>query len=294
MKRTESKKQGFGKTILAAAVTVGAVTMAFQGLAQAALAAEAGTRESVSTSYATAAASAPGQSPALPEGYVKQEYTLTDSDLEYYRGKKPAAQELSREEAAEIGVQGLYRVFGLEMGGKTIEMAYNPAQDGCRANWTGSWWVDGPKSSPEAYVQSYFFSVDALSGELNLVQHNRVLGQTVSAGFDGALAQDAGEYEALAKDLAGKLGAVQSGVKAVEYAGQGITNNDPDIFFQVTGEGGERARLQFSRYDKALLCVVFERGVAEMEAQAQQAEAFAQQAEAYFQQNPGAKTYEGR
>ena len=82
---------------------------------------------------------------ALPDGYVKPDYQLADNDLEYYRDKKPTSADLSREAAAELGVQGLYRVFGLDMNGKTIEMAYNPAQNGHRATWEGNWWPDGKK-----------------------------------------------------------------------------------------------------------------------------------------------------
>lgn len=85
---------------------------------------------------------------ALPDGYVKPDYQLADNDLEYYRDKKPTSADLSREAAAELGVQGLYRVFGLDMNGKTIEMAYNPAQNGHRATWEGNWWPDGKKAAP--------------------------------------------------------------------------------------------------------------------------------------------------
>lgn len=80
-------------------------------------------------------------------------------------------------------------------------------------------------------------------------------------------------------------------VSKVEYQGQGMANNAPDIFFNLTGEGGDRAQLRFSRHDKALLGITFDAGMKEMDVSEQQAEDFAKRAEAYFEQNPGAESY---
>lgn len=290
---TNTKKSGFVKALLAAALTVGAVTMAFQGLAQAVLAAEIGKEDKVVTAYPTEALLTPPESKSnAPDGYVKQAYTLVDNALEYYRDKKPTSLDLTREEAAEIGVQGLYRVFGLNMGGKVIEMAYNPAADGLRATWEGVWWINGHKRSPESDVASYSFSVDAISGELHSVFHDRVLSGQTNTGFDIKLSQNAKEFETLAREQAIRSGAIQGNVKTVEYAGQGMAGNDPEISFDITGENGQRARLQFSRYDKALLAVVYDAGVKQMEVDVINAEDFAKRAEEYFRLHPDAVSYE--
>lgn len=284
------KKQGHGKNVLTAAVTVGAMTMAFLGLTQAALAAEMGGAETVSTSYAGAQAAArqtafTGEEQAAP-------YTLVDNSLEYYRDKKPAAGHLSREEAATVGAKGLQAAFGVDLDGAVIEMAYNPAHDGYRANWEGIWWPDGEKESGALYVHSYSFTVDALSGALCTVGHGRVLEGALDAGFDAGLQQNAAAYETAAKEWAEKLEVVPSGVLAVDYAGQGATNNDPDISFLVTGLNGERARVMLSRYDKALLGVTYEAGMQDLDAAEQNAQEFAARAQAYFEAHPEAAAYE--
>lgn len=284
---------GFVKNLAAAVCIIGAASLAFQGAARIALGMENKGTEKVATSYSTDF-TVTGKSSAspLPEGYTKPEYQLVDNDLEYYKDKKPTSADLTREEAAELGVQGLYRVFGLDMNGKVIEMAYNPAQNSHRATWEGSWWPDGRKSSSEAYVQSYFFSVDAISGELYSIIHDRVLSGTPDTGFDSKLNQNAGDYEALARETAVKLGAIKGSVRLAEYGGQGYTNNDPDICFNLTGEGGDRAQLRFSRYDRELLAVTFDAGMRDMDISEQEAADFAKRAEEYFRQNPGAESYE--
>lgn len=293
MKKDRQRKAGFVKPLMTTVCIIGMATLSFQGLTQVVMAMETQKTETIFTRYSTGSKTintAPEN--ALPDGYVKPDYQLTDNDLEYYRDKKPTSADLSREAAAELGVQGLYRVFGLDMNGKTIEMAYNPAQNGHRATWEGNWWPDGKKSSSEAYVQAYYFSLDAVTGELYSVIHDRVLGGNANTGFDAALNQNAGEYEALAREKAVQLGAIKGAVKTAKYEGQGFTNNDPDISFSLTGENGDRAQLRFSRHDKELLAVTFNAGMKDMDVAEQEAEDFAKRAEEYLRQHPDAQTYE--
>lgn len=293
MKKITHIKKGNVKTFLATVFTVSAMTISFQALAQLALAAEIGKSEIVATSYSTniTVSNTEAKSEST-QNYVKPDYKLVDNDLEYYRDKKPTSLDITREQAAELGVKGLNSVFGLDMNGKVIEMAYNPAQDGLRAYWEGIFWVDGKKSSPEAYVQSYSFCVDAISGELQHVIHDRVLEEKTNTNFDASLQQNTGEYEALAKELVVKLGIIKSNIKSIEYEGQGVSNNDPDIFFNITAENGERAQLMFSRYDKELLAITFDAGMKEMDVAIKNAEDFAKRSEEYFRQNPDASFYE--
>lgn len=293
MKKDNQRKTNFVKNLVAAVCIIGAGTLAFQGAAHVALGMESDKEETVSTNYSanlTAMVNMEGQ--ALPEGYAKPEYQLVDNDLEYYRDKKPTSADLTREAAAELGVQALYRVFGLDMNGKVIEMTYDPAQNGHRATWSGSWWPDGPKSSPEAYVQGYHFCLDAITGEPYYVIHDRVLDQNTNTGFDPGLEQNSGDYESLAKEMAVKLGAIKGAVNKVEYGGQGVGNNDPDIYFNLTGDGGDRAQMRFSRYDKELLGVTFDAGMRDMDIAEQEAEDAAKRAAEYFEQHPEAESYE--
>lgn len=149
MKKDRQRKAGFVKPLMTTVCIIGMATLSFQGLTQVVMAMETQKTETIFTRYSTGSKTtntAPEN--ALPDGYVKPDYQLADNDLEYYRDKKPTSADLSREAAAELGVQGLYRVFGLDMNGKTIEMAYNPAQNGHRATWEGNWWPDGKKAAP--------------------------------------------------------------------------------------------------------------------------------------------------
>lgn len=214
-----------------------------------------------------------------------------DNGLEYYRDIKPTSADLTREQAAELGVPELYRIFGLDLNGKVIEMTYHPAQNGHRATWSGYWWPDGKKSSSEAYVQLYSFCLDAVTGELNYVLHDRVLNGSANTGFDSGLEQKSGDYESLAKEMAVKFGAIKDSINKVEYAGQGLSNNDPTISFNLTGEGGDRAQLIFSRHDKELLGIVYEAGMKDMDISEQEALELEKRAAEYSKQHPDADSY---
>lgn len=293
MRKEKQCKKGFVRTLMATVCIIGASTLTFQVATQVVLGMETDRAVVSATSY-TAVPTAMGkeQGGELPEGYVKANYQLVDNDLEAFKDRKPTSADLSREKAAELGVQGLYRVFGIDMNDKVIEMSYYPAQDGHRATWSGIWWPDGLKSSSEAYVQSYSFEVDAVTGELYSVMHDRVLDGSSNTGFDTGLNQNSGEYEALAKEMAVKLGAIKGSVKSVDQKGQGLTNNDPNIFFSLTGEQGDRAQIKFSRHDRELLAVIFDAGMKDMDISIQEADDFDKRSEEYFKQNPGATTYE--
>jgi len=273
MKTLNTKRKSFAKTVIAAAVMIGSTTALFQGLTQVAAANEIGKKDIIPTSYAAvsypAAGSLQSAQESAPKGYVKPTYTVVDNSLEAYRDRKPTANDISREEAAEVGVQALWSVFGLDLNGKTIEMGYNPAEDMVRAKWTGEYWIDG-QSGPDHPV--YGFTIDAVTGELHGIRDSRTLKENVSVGFDGALAQNPQEYEALAKRVAEQYNAVHGAVKSAEYASQGVTGNDPTISIRVSGENGEQAQISFSRYDKALLSIAFDSWCKEADAIAQKIE----------------------
>lgn len=293
MRRDNQRKTDFVKNLIAAVCIIGVGSMAFQGAAHVALGMESGRKETVATSYsANFVAMGNMQGRALPEGYVKPEYQLVDNDLEYYKNIKPTSADLTREQAAELGVPELYRIFGVDLNGKVIEMTYDPAQNGHRATWSGAWRPDGPKSSPEADVQSYYFRLDAVTGELNAVFHDRVLNGSANTGFDSGLEQNSGDYESLAKEMAVKFGAIKGSINKVEYSGQGRSGNDPTISFNLTGEGGDRAQLVFSRHDKELLGIVYDAGMKDMDISEQEALEFEKRAAEYLKQHPDAETYE--
>lgn len=259
---------------LAAAMIIGASTMMFQGFTQVTAAAEYNRINTVPTSYV----SYMGQSSStvknsLPEGYKKADYTIRDSDLEYYRNQTPTSKDMVKKDAAEIGAQALWSVYGLSLEGQVVEMGYEKATDSIpRARWYADVLVGGERS--------YSFEVDSVTGDLFAVTHSRTLDKNVSVAYDAALAKNSQEYAALAKKTAEKLNVVHGTVASVEYNCQGYGNNDPDITFNIKGENGEVASMTFSRYDKALLAVSYNAGykytvdyVKQLEQQAQDAAA---------------------
>lgn len=248
------------KNLLVAVLMIGAVAGASYGITAHAAAAKNAEIVMLPTTYHTAASLAAQDMPSGADGYVKPDYTLVDNGLEYYRDKKPTANDISREQAAEIGVISLVAVFGVDLNGKEIVMSYIPAENGLRAYWQGE--------NGEAEPEYYYFKVDAITGELHVVSLTRELaGEKGLPDVDMELHESGGEgYDALASEAAVEYGAIQSAVKTVEYDGQGAKNNDPNISFIVTGDGGERAIVSLSLHDKKLVSITFEAGVKEMEA----------------------------
>lgn len=248
MKANGLKGKRVRSTVFAAAMLIGASTMVFQGLTRTAVAAEYNKTNTVPTNYVGSANQSSGTTTqsSVPEGYKKANYTVKDIDLAYYKNQKPTGKDMSREDAAEIGAQALWSVYGLNLEGQVIEMGYQPATDRLpRSNWYADVLMNGKRS--------YCFEVDSVTGELFSIGRNRTLDKNVSVAYDAALARNPQEYAALAKKTAEEFNVVHSPVASVDYNCQGYSNNDPDITFDIKGENGELASMTFSRYDKALL-----------------------------------------
>lgn len=251
MKDNGFQKKGLKGTIMTAAVVIGASTILFQGFTQAATMVEFNKTNTIPTSYATYAAGS-SQTPqhSLPEGYKKADYTVGEIDLEYYKNQTPASKDMTKENAAEIGAQALWEVFGLDLEGQEIRMGYQPSTENLpRSNWYADVYINGERS--------YSFSVDSVTGELFTIGHDRTLDVQVSVAFDAALNKNPQQYVELAKKLAEKYNVVHSAVKSVEYNGQGYSNNDPTISVDIEGENGEVALMSFSRHDQELLGISY-------------------------------------
>lgn len=251
MKTNRSKGKHVKKSVLAAAMIIGASTMMFQEFTQVAAAAEYNKTNTVPTSYVSYMnQSSSTAKNSLPEGYKKANYTVRNIDLEYYRNQTPTSKDMAKKDAAEIGAQALWSVYGISLEGQVIEMGYQPATtDLPRSSWHGDVLIDGKLG--------YGFDVDSVTGDLFAVTRSRTLDKNVSVAYDAALAKNPQEYAALAKKTAEKLNVVHGAVASVEYNCQGYGNNDPDITFNIKGENGEVASMTFSRYDKALLAVSY-------------------------------------
>jgi len=241
MKTNRSEGKHVKKSVLAAVMIIGAGTMMFQGFTQVVAAAEYNKINTVPTSYVSYMdQSSRTAKNSLPEGYKKANYTPTSKDM-------------AKKDAAEIGAQALWSVYGLSLEGQVVEMGYQSATDSLpRSSWYADVLINGERS--------YYFEVDSVTGELFGVGHSRTLNKNVSVAFDAALDKNPQEYAALAEETAEKLNVVHGAVAAAEYNGQGYSSNDPSISFNIKGENGEVALMTFSRYDKALLGIGYSAG----------------------------------
>ena len=250
MKTNISNGKRVKNTVFAATLLIGASTMVFQGLTQAAMAAECNKTNTVPTTYVSYANQSSSVKGSIPEGYKKANYTVKDSGLEYYKAQKPTGKDMSKKDAAEIGAQALWSVYGVNLEGQIVEMGYQPAtNDLPRSRWHGDVLINGKLG--------YDFEIDSVTGELFGITRNRTLNKNVSVAYDAALAKNPQEYAMLAKATAEKLNVVHGTVASVEYNCQGYGNNDPDITFNIKGKNGEVASMTFSRYDKALLGISY-------------------------------------
>jgi len=135
------------------------------------------------------------------------------------------------EQAADIGAQNIWKLFGTNLDGKTIEMTYsNEVVPNGRAFWSG-WIANSSKKSSNSIEKYYSFEVDSLTGAINSVQLSRVLpGGTngelsPSQGFDSNLEKNCQVYQDLARTITEQHHLLGGKIKSVEYYGQGATNN---------------------------------------------------------------------
>ena len=271
--KTEKKHGSTARTLLAAAVMVGVITTGFYGVVQVVQAAENNQVIALPTNYSAGInAMADTDLSVAKDGYIQPSYTIVDNEL--FKDDSPTANDISRDEAAKIGAQAINSVFGVDLDGKTIEMGYWPAK-AARAEWFGECWIEG-KKGPE--YPAYSFTLDAITGEVNVVQHSRILDVDTDLGYDAELAKNPAEMEAVAKQYATELNVVGGPVKSSIIDTQGYTNNDPTVNFRIEGENGKRASIELSRYDKALLYVSYEGGEANMDAFIQDVEELAEKA----------------
>ncbi|WP_010269142.1 hypothetical protein [Paenibacillus senegalensis] len=249
MKERKGENRGWKGTLTTAAVVIGTGTLLFQGLTHAAAAMEFKKINQVPTYYVTNTGNALSETGRnLPEGYQKASYTVDSIDLEFYQKQTPTSIDITREEAAELGAQALWEIFGVDLEGQRVELGYGPPTDSLpRSYWYADVYVDGELK--------YYFDMDSVTGELFGIGRNRTLDENAGLGFDRELHKNPQKYEEMAKDLAEKYNVVNGAVQSVEYNSQGYSNNDPTITMHITGENGDLAMMTFSRYDQELLSI---------------------------------------
>lgn len=239
------------KIVLESIAVIGVCAMVFVGITQAASSAVTNQTKTVPAASNTLASSGTSKA-SIPAGYVKADYQVQVGQY----STQPTAKDISKEEAAELGAQNLWKVFDLDLNGRTIEMTYNAVTSTLpRADWTGI--VTISKN------HSYWFSIDAVTGECRTTHQEKFWDKGVDTGMDIALLKDHAEFDALAKAIAEKYQFVSGKVASVEYAGQGFSSNqagakNSDVEIRVKSTNGQQAQLSFSRHNKEFLGVAYD------------------------------------
>lgn len=251
-KATKKKSNQF-KLLSAAFLLTGACSLLFYGLTASAMAMELRQTEAVPTSY--------------PIAYIPQEETVTVSlpassnyhviEDSLYDNKGLTANNLTKEEAAAIGVRLVEELFGASLNDTYVYMGFTQGTSTFpRAFWAGDIRLTNAERKPSD--DGYGFMIDAVTGECFNIGSDRTLKVDVPLGLDTALEKDNSAYRKLAEKLVKEKGLVKGAVSRVEYGCQGYAGNDPQITFDVYGEKGEKLSLSFSRYDKVFTGAIFD------------------------------------
>ncbi|MEC0238297.1 hypothetical protein P4H66_00235 [Paenibacillus dokdonensis] len=255
MKNSAGRGNEMKKVVLGSVAAIAVCAMVFGGISQTVKAAEIGKTQVVPTTY-----NLPYTAPAsnTPSDYVKKDYKVK------LIGKdQPTQNDMKMEEAAELASQNLWRIYGVDLSGRTVEMTYEPiSKIKLRATWNADVKINDDLS--------YSIAVDAITGEnhsaAKWIYHNA----KIPEGMDIKLLKNNEEYQSLAKAAAEKYQLVAGKVASVEYSGQGYSTNrkgnkNSDISFHVTSDKGEVAQVSFSRYNKELLNMEYASWIKETE-----------------------------
>lgn len=249
------RRKNILKLTAATFAVIGAGNILFNTAAETVMAAKAGQVERVSTSYQISGYQASGSPAAsLSETETKEEGSERVNyhvSMDSQNTGTPAETDLTMEEAAETGAQYLRDIFGLDLEGAYVCMRYNPGTGTFpRAFWAGSVLFE-EEQTPESTKWTYM--IDAVTGELFNMGHDRYLDVNPSLNPDAALAKDYSVYAELARTRIEECRLMDSLIDRVEYNCQGYSGNDPTITVDVIGEKGEIVTMSFSRYDQAFL-----------------------------------------
>lgn len=252
------KQKNILKLTAATFAIIGAGTILFNSAAEVTLAANNGKVEKVPTSYqvadsleTTVPKVTEDDSAKVSSSVKKVNYTLSMDDL---NTGTPTDTDLTMEEAAEAGRQYLENIFGLDLEGAYVYMSYEPGTETFpRAFWVGDVLFE-KEQKPESTRWTYL--IDAVTGELFNIGHDRQLDVTVPLGYDKALEKDYSVYAELARKKAEECKLIDGPIDRIEYNCQGSSGNDPTIAVNVIGKNGEILNMDFSRYDQMFLGLI--------------------------------------
>ncbi len=244
------KQKNILKLAVATVAIIGAGMILFNSAAEMALAANDGNVEKIPTSYqvSDSLATTLTTSESEEKDHQKVNYFVS---MDHLNTGTPTDTDLTMEEAAKVGNQYLKNIFGIDLEGAYVYMSYCPGTETFpRAFWAGSVLFQKERN-PESTKWTYM--VDAVTGELFNIGHDRHLDVNVPLDYDSALEKDYHLYAQLAQKKAEECKLMASSVDRVEYNCQGYSGNDPTIAVDVIGKNGEIVNMSFSRYDQIFL-----------------------------------------
>lgn len=246
-------KKNISKLTAATFAIMGAGIILFNSATEIALIANNGKVEKVPTSYQIS----DSLQTVLPKAETKEE---GNEKVNYFVSMDslntgiPTNTDLTMEEAAEVGSKYLENIFGLDLEGAYVYMSYSSGTETFpRAFWAGDVLFQKERN-PESTRWTYM--IDAVTGELFNIGHDRPLDVSVSLDYDATLEKDYHLYAELAQKKIEECKLMDSPVDRVEYNCQGYSGNNPTIAVDVIGENGEIVNMSFSRYDQMFLGLI--------------------------------------
>ena len=279
------KIKGSGIITAAAFLSIGIFSAAFIAVNSLTLAAAAGKTESIPP--VTATVNIPAAEPVMPEDYQQPDFTVYVPENKWY---SVGANDLSAEEAAQIGALYIWDMFGESIDGKAVEMYYSAWDSHTRAYWHGyvadsfedlknNVMTDAMRTTTNPV---YGFTICAASGERVDIQavsnyvnipalselHNDMNRRDELAKLRSAQQppERLDEYAQAAEAFAAKHFA-GSEVVGVEFRNASAYSFDLDengelfiatqqLLFTVTDSTGREAEVSISRESKALIRIV--------------------------------------
>ncbi len=246
-------KKNISKLTAATFAIMGAGIILFNSATEIALIANNGKVEKVPTSYqiSDSLQTVLPKAETKEEGNEKVNYFVSMDSL---NTGTPTNTDLTMEEAAEVGSKYLENIFGLDLEGAYVYMSYSSGTETFpRAFWAGDVLFQKERN-PESTRWTYM--IDAVTGELFNIGHDRPLDVSVSLDYDATLEKDYHLYVELAQKKIEECKLMDSPVDRVEYNCQGYSGNNPTIAVDVIGENGEIVNMSFSRYDQMFLGLI--------------------------------------
>lgn len=246
-------KKNISKLTAATFAIMSAGIILFNSATEIALIANNGKVEKVPTSYqiSDSLQTVLPKAETKEEGNEKVNYFVSMDSL---NTGTPTNTDLTMEEAAEVGSKYLENIFGLDLEGAYVYMSYSSGTETFpRAFWAGDVLFQKERN-PESTRWTYM--IDAVTGELFNIGHDRPLDVSVSLDYDATLEKDYHLYAELAQKKIEECKLMDSPVDRVEYNCQGYSGNNPTIAVDVIGENGEIVNMSFSRYDQMFLGLI--------------------------------------